>query len=97
RPQPLRHRTHQHRHPPCPRQALDLLSGARARVRREHDARQGVPLQLRPPAPPPLPASLPPPSPLPSLAPVVSPPLPVAASSSPPSSVISLRKAMSLS
>src|SRR5437867_4503087 len=124
RPQPLRHRTHQHRHPPCPREALDFLTGAQACVRREHDARQGVPLQLGPHAGHPhhdapataagaqpqqpdqpvahatgagvSPAGSSPRSPLPPTAPL-SPTAPGAASSSPPSSVISFRKAMSLS
>src|SRR5437762_5984008 len=123
RPQPLRHRTNQYGHPARPRQALDLLSSAHARVRREHDARQGIPLQLRaharhpdhdaPPAAPgaePQQPDQPPahaagagappvspgaPSPLPPLAALS--PTPGAGSSSLPSSVISFRKAMSLS
>src|SRR5437773_2378143 len=100
-------RSPHNRHPARAREALHLVPGARARIRRQYHAAQSVPLQLGPhPRDPhhhpagPEPETQQPDEPLRhACCGDVSPAAagPASASSSPPSSVISLRKAISLS
>src|SRR5438105_11425523 len=109
-PQFERPRPQHNRHPAGPREALHLFPGAGAGIAGQHHAAQRVALQLRPhpchtdhhpPAPTPQPQTQQPHDPLAHAAgagaPSGAPAGPGSGSSSPPSSVISLRKAMSLS